>query len=125
MKTIKTILASLALMIGVLGSPLVLSATVHADNASQAQGGVTSIQGNNTTELMPFIKKVINILLFLLGAIAVLMIIYGGIRYVVSGGDSSQTKAARDTILYAVIGLVVALMAFAIVNFVLDALQKA
>jgi hypothetical protein len=50
------------------------------------------------------------------------MIIVGGLRYVTSGGDASSTKAARDTILYAVVGLVIAVMAFAIVNFVLGAL---
>lgn len=65
-----------------------------------------------------FVKRIINILLFVIGAIAVLMIVIGGLRYVISGGDGAQTKAAKDTILYAVIGLVIALMAYAIINFV-------
>ena len=46
-------------------------------------------------------------------------VIIGGIRYAVSGGDENGTRAAKDTILYAIIGLVVALLAYAIVNFVL------
>jgi hypothetical protein len=49
------------------------------------------------------------------------MIIYGGIRYTTSAGDSSHVKAAKDTILYAVVGLVVAILAYAIVNFVVGA----
>ena len=53
--------------------------------------------------------------------IAVIKIVIGGIRYATSGGDSTQIQAAKNTILYAVVGLVVAIMAFAIVNFVLGA----
>ncbi|MFZ1360796.1 MAG: pilin [Candidatus Saccharimonadales bacterium] len=70
------------------------------------------------------IKTITNVLLFLIGAIAVIMIIIGGIRYVTSNGDANQTKAAKDTIMYAVIGLVVAILAYAIVNFVITAFVK-
>lgn len=59
-----------------------------------------------------------NILIFLVGALAVIMLIYGGLRYVTSTGDAARVKAAKDTILYGIIGLVVAILAFAIVNFV-------
>ncbi len=66
-------------------------------------------------------KTVINVLLFLIGAISVIMIIYGGIRYVTSGGDQGAVTSAKNTILYAVVGLVVAILAYAIVNFVVGA----
>lgn len=66
------------------------------------------------------IKTVVNILLFLLGAVSVIMIIIGGFKYVTSQGDSSSLTSAKNTILYAVVGLVVAIAAFAIVNFVLQ-----
>jgi len=69
------------------------------------------------------IKNVINTILLVLGMIAVIMIIAGGIRYTTSNGDSNQTKAAKDTILYSVVGLVIAILAFAIVNFVLEAFK--
>lgn len=75
---------------------------------------------NNKTSLEDNVKSVTNVLLFILGAIAVIMIIIGGIRYATSNGDSSQTKAAKDTILYAVVGLVVAILAYAIVNFIVS-----
>jgi multisubunit Na+/H+ antiporter MnhB subunit len=58
--------------------------------------------------------------LFILGAIAVIMIVIGGIRYTTSNGDSGSIKSAKDTILYAVVGLVVAMLAYAIVNFVVQ-----
>lgn len=65
------------------------------------------------------IKVVINTLLFIVGAIAVVMIIIGGIIYVTSAGDSGKVTQGKNTVLYAVIGLVVALLAFGIVNWVL------
>ena len=64
--------------------------------------------------------RVSNIMLFLVGAIAVIMIIFGGIRYVVSGGNSSQVQGAKNTIMYALVGVVVALLAYAAVNFVIN-----
>ena len=67
-------------------------------------------------------KRVTDILLFLVGAISVIMLILGGIRYVVSGGDQAQVTAAKNTILYAIIGIVVAFLAYAAVNFVTEAL---
>ena len=64
------------------------------------------------------VQAIISTLLFAIGVIAVIMIIIGGIRYTLSNGDASQIKSAKDTILYAVIGLIVAMLAYAIVNFV-------
>jgi hypothetical protein len=66
-----------------------------------------------------------NVLLFLIGAIAVIMLIIGGIRYVISGGDQAQVTSAKNTILYAIVGIVVAFLAYAAVNFVTQALVGA
>lgn len=63
-------------------------------------------------------KTITNVLLFIIGAISVIMLIIGGIRYTVSGGDSAQITSAKNTILYAIIGIVVAILAYAIVNWV-------
>ncbi len=64
-------------------------------------------------------RTVTNTLVFVVGTVAVLMIIIGGLMYVLSAGDPSSTKKAKDTILYAIIGVVVAILAYAIVKFVL------
>jgi len=64
-------------------------------------------------------RIITNVLLFIIGAISVIMLIIGGIRYTVSGGDSGAITTAKNTILYAIVGIVVALLAFAVVNFVL------
>lgn len=68
------------------------------------------------------VQTVIQITLSVFGAIALLMITIGGFRYVVSRGDPQAVAKAKNTILYAVIGLVVALMAQVIVIFVTKAL---
>ena len=60
----------------------------------------------------------------IVGIIAVIMLIIGGIRYVISGGDSKKVTDAKNTVLYAIIGLVIAFLAFAIVNFVISALPS-
>lgn len=61
-------------------------------------------------------------LLYLLGAVAVIMLIIGGFRYVVSGGNSSSVEAAKNTILYAIVGIVIAFLAWAAVDFVVQQL---
>lgn len=73
---------------------------------------------NNTTTVQSIFSNVAGVLIFVVGAISVIMIIIGGLRYVLSNGDSKAAGAAKDTILYSVIGLVVAIAAFAIVSFV-------
>ena len=66
------------------------------------------------------IPRLINLMLFIVGILAVIMLIWGGIKYATSAGDSNKVTAAKNTILYAVIGLAVAVLAFAIVNFVVS-----
>ncbi|MCR5700038.1 MAG: pilin [Candidatus Saccharibacteria bacterium] len=69
-------------------------------------------------------KKVTNTILYIVGIVAVIMLIIGGIKYVVSGGDAKKVTDAKNTILYAIIGLVICFLAFAIVNFVISALPS-
>ena len=101
----------------VLGGDVVLA----TDPGAQITNGIDAAGGGaGSGNLRGGIKTVINTLLFILGAIAVIMIVIGGIKYTLSNGDASSIKSAKDTILYSVIGLVVALLAYAIVNFVVD-----
>lgn len=64
--------------------------------------------------------KIINTLIFVTGSVSVLMIVVGGLRYAISGGDQGAINSAKNTILYAVVGLILSLMGYAIVNFVLS-----
>lgn len=70
--------------------------------------------------LMKTLNTIISVVVGVLGLLAVAMIVYGGFMYTTSAGDASKIKKAKDTIMYGVIGLVIALLAFAIVNFVLS-----
>jgi hypothetical protein len=95
---------------------------VQADLADEACKGATGANATAECEGTGFtdgFKNIVNVVIFMVGAVAVLMIIIGGFRYVVSGGDSAGVEGAKNTILYAVIGVVVAFLAYAIVNFVI------
>jgi len=84
-----------------------------ADCAKSADQGATLFGDGG------IFQTITNVLLFIIGAISVIMLIIGGIRYTVSGGDSAAVTSAKNTILYAIVGIVVALLAYAVVNFVL------
>ena len=116
----RIIIASQLALLSLFGVATFAAQSVAAGSpASQIQQGVNVSGGENQTTLGQQIQNVINVLLFIIGVVSVIMIILGGIRYVLSNGDSSQITAAKNTILYAVIGLIVALLAYAIVNFVI------
>ncbi len=80
---------------------------------------------NKDLDLSSTATNIINIIIGIVGFIAVVMIIIGGISYSTSAGDAGKVKKAKDTIMYGIIGLVVAILAFAIVNFVLGGIQSA
>ena len=65
-------------------------------------------------------STITNVMLFIVGGVGVLMIIIGGLRYVLSGGDSGNVSAAKNTILYAIVGIIVSLLAYAVVSFVVS-----
>ena len=70
-------------------------------------------------QLMSTMNNILNVIIGIVGFITIIMIIVGGIMYATSSGDAGKAKKAKDTIVYGLIGLVVAILAFAIVNFVL------
>lgn len=84
-------------------------------NAAKADGMPSELVGENGIFL-----QITNTILYAVGIIAVIMLIWGGVRYIISGGDSKKVTDAKNTILYAILGLVVALLSYAIVNFVLN-----
>ena len=89
-------------------------------NCAQGEGVPTDLFGEGS-----IFTTVVNVLLFVIGAISVIMLIIGGIRYTTSAGDSGAVTGAKNTIMYAIIGLVVAFLAFAVVNWVLGAITPA
>lgn len=132
MKNIKKLLISLfvipALMVGsglIVGQAAYAQATPKdaACEGIKAAGGqcdTSQAQGN----FQNIIRTVINILSIIVGAVSVIMIIIGGFRYVVSAGDSNAISGAKNTILYAVVGLAIVLFAQVIVAFVFTQATK-
>jgi len=127
-KLIKRISISLALFAALL-TPLV-PAVVHAQTKGDICRGVGLTGGNpddptcaapaDSQTVEGIIETVINILSLIVGVVAVIMIIVGGLKYITSGGDSGNVSGAKNTILYAIIGLVVVALAQVIVRFVLE-----
>lgn len=120
MNYIKT--SIIALVIAITGS-LALAPTAGAVNPLEEQcktNTTSEICKNKDENIGEVIGTIVNVLLFIVGALSVLMIIIGGILYTTSGGDSGAVSKAKNTILYAIVGLVVAFVAFAIVNWVMD-----
>lgn len=126
----KKLLTKIQLAVAVLGSVLMLAtpAVVSAQGAAQLEGnkeavckGVALTGGdcgaNAEGQVNGIIEAVINILSVLVGVASVIMIMIGGFKYVTSNGDSNSIGSAKNTILYAIIGLVVVAMAQTIVQF--------
>ena len=122
-----TILATLSLV-----APLAMPAIAHAaTNDLQgslgcgtnlnvtSSGGDCAPDANAENTVNSTVKLALNLFSAIVGIISVVMIIVGGIRYITSGGDSGKVSAAQNTVLYAVIGLVVVALAQIIVQFVL------
>lgn len=118
---IKTLVLSSFLVLGVaftLFAVPEVSAQNALETACQSDPGASLCQEGETGDVNNILGIVVNTLLFIVGALAVIMIIIGGIRYTVSGGDSGAVNGAKNTIFYSVIGLIVAFAAYAIVNWV-------
>lgn len=124
MNKTKLIIASLFAVLAI--AVVFAGPTVHAapTDVLQKCNSLSNVcSGTDGSSLYKILKTVINLLLTIVGVISVIMIIIGGIRFATSAGDAAQAKGARETVIYAVVGLVIAIMSIAIVNFVLDKLK--
>ena len=123
---LKQILSSLLIIpimaLGVSAALQINNVNVVRATEMTLSGGVSSSQADDVPQDLAgdVFKNVVNILLFIIGAVSVIMLIYGGIRYTTSGGNANSVTAAKNTIMYSIIGLVVAILAFAVVQFVVN-----
>ena len=114
---------SAGLMVPALSSAANLNDRVSCGANELGVSKVTGCEGANAdadTSIDTLIENVVNIFSVIVGVIAVVMIIIGGFRYVTSGGDSSNVTSAKNTIMYAIIGLIIVALAQIIVRFVLN-----
>ncbi len=105
---------------GLSKEPITASARSTAKDAISS--GVQNAGGDSDgADISGAVGRIVNVMFFILGAVSVVMIIIGGIRYTTSNGDSNAVTSAKNTVLYAVVGLVIAILSYAIVRFILDA----
>lgn len=131
-KFIKQIVTTLALASFMLVPALVTSSAFAADaniDGSLCKGASLQLSAGETSDcttdnagqgLDKLITNIVNIFSVIVGVVAVIMIIYGGFRYITSGGDSGNVTNAKNTILYALVGLVIVALSQFIVKFVLS-----
>ncbi len=125
MKRIRTILAAALLVLG-MGFALAAPAAVSADDAksvvcdSIGAGTDCSKDPSNGTNVNNLVKLIINTLSLLIGVVAVIMIMVSGFKYITANGDANKVSSAKNTLIYALIGLVVAALAQVLVQFVLN-----
>lgn len=115
--------AALAVPVGASGGAVTQDPICDPDSGvppeQKEAAGCTSAPG----DIHATLRGALNSVYAVVGIVAVGVIVFGGFRYSVSQGDSGKLKKAKDTIMYAIIGLIVVLSAFAITNFVLGAIQ--
>lgn len=85
-------------------------------------GKCNNSQASNT--INQFVHRVVNILSAVVGVVAVIMIIFGGFRYVTSGGNDTSVTSAKNTILYAIIGLIIVALSQILVHFTIKNLSS-
>lgn len=123
MKRIKLFLAAIPLLLSLSGG--LVPAMASADTPKQAVCGALGSDANCTTDpagsvnLNNLVRAIINVLSVLIGVVAVIMIMVSGYKYITAGGDSNKVTSAKNTLIYAIIGLVVSALAQVIVVFVL------
>lgn len=128
----KMILSALIVVCSVFGFSAISVASLPTNVSAQAANSVVKkgIKTATTADMENksiageggLISILINFLLWAVGILSVIMIIFSGFRYITSSGDASKTKSAQSTLIYSVVGLIVAIMAWAIVNMVIKRL---
>lgn len=120
-RRISLMLASLLMGLSLLMPVTAMAATTQTqarDQVCAGLGGCTPQPGEKSVS--DVVKLVVNILSTIVAVAAVIVIVFAGLRYVIAMGDSSKIASAKDTILFAIVGLVIAAMAQVIVRFVLN-----
>ena len=111
-------------MVPAIASAQVTNQTIQsnlcAGTNAQAAGSTTGCDSSSASSTFDnIITTIINIFSIVVGGVSVIMIIVGGFRYIISGGNDSSVSGAKNTIIYALIGLVIVALAQLIVHFVL------
>jgi cytochrome bd-type quinol oxidase subunit 2 len=104
----------------VLGRGIAMASPLQdGANAARGDGMPAELFGTDGT-----FTQITNTILVVVGIVSVFMLIYGGLRYILSGGDSKKVTDAKNTVMYAIIGLIITILSYAIINFVIGKLEN-
>lgn len=113
-------LAVLAVLaIGLVGFVAVDAGALSLSEGIQQSKGTGVPDADSIDGESGIVTTVINVILYVVGIVSVVMLIFGGIQYSTSAGDTTKVKNAKNTILYSVVGLLVSVFAYALINWVL------
>lgn len=120
MKKLKTFIISAAIAVfGVaVFAPVAPVSALDPLDGVCANSADNEVCNNKDEDATSLIGIIVNTLLFIVGLLAVVMIIFSGIQYTTSSGDSGRVSKAKNTLVYSIVGLIIAFLAFAIVNWV-------
>lgn len=135
--TLLAVVVAVAVMVAVSVSPVITVRAVDCTSNPTANGcpcspGVMSSSNSaicrgqeldpsqHGSDLTKTAKNYINAALYVIGMLAVAMVVYSGLRYITAHGNKTQVESAKNILIYSVVGLVVSILAYAIVNFVLS-----
>jgi hypothetical protein len=102
-----------------LNNPLVAASSASKSDVCEGIGLTGGNCGDNGRGLSDVIKNIIKVMSILVGIVAVIMLIIGGFKYITSAGDASGIASAKNTIIYAIVGLIIVALAQVIVQFVI------
>lgn len=133
-KLLLTVMYALALTV-VPGAMMLTASPAFAQNSEiqeslcsganlEAPGSTTACATDTGTGVNGIVNTVITVFSWVVGVVSVIMIIVGGFKYVTSGGESSGVTSAKNTILYAIVGLIIVAIAQVVVKFVLSNVNK-
>ena len=142
-KKIKKYIVTAIVSLGLFAPGLVpaLASTAFADTGgSNVSGGLcaginsgannnlstscgTAGSGTGQTDISNLASRITNLFSLIVGIAAVIMVVYSGFRYITSGGDSNRVGSAKNSLIYAIIGLVIVAMAQFIVHYVINQTQ--
>lgn len=129
-KTLATIGASLALAVIPMAAPVAVYAEDPNIGGNLGCGANLNVDGTScdtetgSERIQQIVTTLVNVFSIVVGIVAVIMIVVGGFKYITSGGDSGNITSAKNTIVYAVIGLVIVALAQFLVQFVLKNVNK-
>ena len=124
MKKVALLIGTLMIPMLVVGVSVISSDGVFALSLSDGLGATGSAQGlARDTDGNSIVTKIINILLWLVVILSVIMLIFGGIKYATSAGSSEKITSAKNTIMYAIIGLIIAVFSWALISWITTTLE--